>query len=215
MIYEHGRLSEIYAASLRKRAARLEGRSAPSPDTRVLPYALFGLHQNWNPDVPADTALVKLSDHAVKSAVSATTARPTPNANAVAATLAVHAMRAGLKTIIFVQQAAHAPRTAENIANILPETSELQASEMDLWESIIEECGGAEFSLVKPHAAALPHNGDMIALERRLVEALFRRSDGPYAIVATPTLVEGMNLPAQLAILAGDKRHDSDERRAA
>jgi ATP-dependent RNA helicase HelY len=212
VIYEHGRLNEIYTASLRKRAARLEGRSAPSPDTRAVPYALFGLHQNWNPDALADTALIKLSDHAVELAVSATTARPTPNANAVAGTLAVHAIHAGLKTIIFVQQAAHAPRTAKSIASTLPETGDLHAPEMDLWESIIAECGGAEFSLVNPRAAALPHNGDMIALERRLVEALFRRSDGPYAIVATPTLAQGMNLPAQLAILAGDKRHDSDGR---
>jgi ATP-dependent RNA helicase HelY len=210
--YQHSRLNEIYVAGLDRRVARLEGRSAPTPDTRAVPYALFGLHQNWNPGAPTDTALVKLSDQTVELSISTATARPSPNANAVAATLAVHAIRASLKTIIFVQQAAHAPSTARRIARALPAIGPLEEAETTLWESIVAEFGGAEFSLVNPNAAALPHNGDMIALERRLVEALFRRSDGPYAIVATPTLAQGMNLPAQLAILAGDKRHDADGR---
>jgi hypothetical protein len=41
---------------------------------------------------------------------------------------------------------------------------------------------------------------------------MFRRSDGAQAIVATPTLAQGLNLPAHLAILAGDKRADADGR---
>jgi replicative superfamily II helicase len=177
-----------------------------------VPYALFGLHQNWHPGAPADTALIKLSDHSVELSISTATSRPTPNANAVAATLTVHAVGAALKTIVFVQQAAHAPSTARRIARELSAIGALQEAEIALWEAIVAEFGGPEFSLVDPTAAALPHNGDMIALERRLVEALFRRSDGPYAIVATPTLAQGMNLPAQLAILAGDKRHDAEGR---
>jgi superfamily II helicase len=39
---------------------------------------------------------------------------------------------------------------------------------------------------------------------------MFRRSDGASVIVATPTLAQGLNLPAQLAILAGDKRATPD-----
>jgi hypothetical protein len=46
----------------------------------------------------------------------------------------------------------------------------------------------------------------MLRLERDLSERLFRRTDGAKVIVATPTLAQGLNLPAQLAILAGDKR---------
>lgn len=81
-----------------------------------------------------------------------------------------------------------------------------------MWTGVVAELGGEEYSLVKPRDAALPHNGDMIPLERRLVESLFRKIDGAMAVVATPTLAQGMNLPAQLAILAGDKRHDVDGR---
>jgi hypothetical protein len=46
----------------------------------------------------------------------------------------------------------------------------------------------------------------MLRLERVLSERLFRRADGAKVIVATPTLAQGLNLPAHLAVLAGDKR---------
>ena len=137
---------------------------------------------------------------------------PTPNANEVAATLAWQAVVAGLKTMVFVQQADHAPKTAGKIANDLEPIAALLPSEEVLWQSVVAELGGEQYSLINPRSAALPHNGDMIPAERRLAESLFRRSDGANAIVATPTLAQGMNLPAQLVILAGDKRHDADGR---
>jgi hypothetical protein len=49
-------------------------------------------------------------------------------------------------------------------------------------------------------------------LERDLCEGMFRRPDGAQAIVATPTLAQGLNLPAHFAILAGDKRSDAGGR---
>ncbi|WP_262422314.1 hypothetical protein [Brevundimonas denitrificans] len=73
---------------------------------------------------------------------------------------------------------------------------------------------GTGKSLVQPQAGAVPHNGDMIPLERRLAESLYRREDGAAIIVATPTLAQGINLPAQVAILAGDKRSGAGGERA-
>jgi DEAD/DEAH box helicase len=173
----------------------------------AIPYALFGLHQNWNQQAPADTRIIKLLETSVDLAVNAH-GRVTPNANAVSGQLAISAAVAGLKTIIFVQQPSHAVTTARKIADRLTAAIELTNAEELLWSGIQAELGGAEYSLVTPTSAALPHNGDMIPLERRLAEALYRRDNGASIIVATPTLAQGMNLPAQLAILAGDKRHD-------
>ena len=51
----------------------------------------------------------------------------------------------------------------------------------------------------------------MIRQERDLAERLYRRADGAQVIVATPTLAQGLNLPAHIAILAGDKRSDPDD----
>jgi len=180
-------------------------------DQQVMPFGLFGLHQNWNPGVPADTRLVSLSNDPVTLSLAAR-GYATPNANGVAAALGVQAAQAGVKTIIFVQQANHAPSTARKISAQIPEVGQLTPVEEALWNSVVAEVGGVDFSLVDPTSAALPHNGDMIPQERRLAESLFKRSDGASIIVATPTLAQGMNLPAQIAILAGDKRHDDDGR---
>ena len=205
VVYARAELAEM------TRAARDPARASANS---AIPFGLFGLHQNWNEGSEADTRLIKLSDSPVELSISPQTRRPTPNANAVAAQLAVQAVGVGLKTIVFVQTASHAPSTAKKIAGEVPSLGPLTESEQALWDAAIAELGGARYSLVNPSHAALPHNGDMIALERRLVEAVYRRPDGATAVVATPTLAQGMNLPAQLAILAGDKRHDDEIRRA-
>ena len=214
VVYNRERLTEITrsgAASLRAR--RAGARRQPRPDTSAIPFALFGLHQNWNAGSAADIRLIKLSDTPITLNLSAQ-GRPTPTSNDVAAKLAVQAVAADLKTIVFVQQAGYAPSTAKKIADELPRTGALSEAEQSLWQSVAAELGGEGYSLVDPHNAALPHNGDMIPLERRLVELLFRKNGGASAIVATPTLAQGMNLPAQLAVLAGDKRHDDTTGRA-
>jgi ATP-dependent RNA helicase HelY len=179
----------------------------------MIPYGLFGLHQHWNPQSAADLRLVSLSDEPIALTQSAR-GWATPNANGVANELAIQASKAGLKTIVFVQQADYALTNAKKIANKLAPSSALTAAEDLLWATIQAELGGAEFSLVRPDDRALPHNGDMIPQERRLAESMFKREEGASVIVATPTLAQGMNLPAQMAILAGDKRQDERGRSA-
>ncbi|MGC2221454.1 MAG: DEAD/DEAH box helicase [Methylocella sp.] len=194
------------------RASQLRRSHQKRISMEVMPYGLFGLQQNWNPEELTDRRIVRLLDAPVSLARSQD-GRITPNANNVAATLASYAGKAMLKTIIFVQQADHAVSTARKAAEALAGDLELAPAETELWNAVKSELGGPEFSLVQPHSGALPHNADMLSVERRLVEALFRRSGGASVIVATPTLSQGMNLPAQVVILAGDKRYDIDGRR--
>lgn len=181
-----------------------------SPEFQATAYALFGLQQNWAPDAPTDTKIVRLLQDPV--VIKAGMSGPAPNANEVGASIAERAARAKLKTIVFVQQAAHAPSTAKKLSARLEGVGRLTATEQAYVGEIEIELGGIARSLVNPVAGAVPHNGDMLPLERRLAESLFRRSDGVNVIVATPTLAQGINLPAQMAILAGNKRHDTDGR---
>jgi hypothetical protein len=44
--------------------------------------------------------------------------------------------------------------------------------------------------------------------ERSINESLFRRPDGINVLVATSTLAQGMNLPSQLVVIAGDDKYD-------
>lgn len=206
-------MAELTAANGTVRAVRRAERNGQKPNHPPLnatPFALFGLHHAWLRNAPADRRLVRLSEAQVS--LSYGTARAAPNANQVGASLAASAARAGLKTIVFVNQADHAPATARSIGAGLPAVGALTETENDLWQDIVVELGGAQRSLVNPTSPALPHNGDMIATERRLAESLFRRQEGIRVIVATPTLAQGMNLPAEVAILAGTMRHDEDGR---
>ncbi|HUD25535.1 MAG TPA: helicase-related protein, partial [Burkholderiaceae bacterium] len=110
------------------------------------------------------------------------------------------------------QQADHACSTAKSMASNLPRNGDLTQTELVLRSATETELGPMGLSLIEPTAGALPHNGDMLPAERRLAESLFQRSDGAKVIVATPTLAQGMNLPAQMAILAGDVRSDAKGR---
>lgn len=207
--------TQLASANNAVRAANLassRGEPVSKLPLEVSPFALFGLHNNWAPDAPADRRLVRLSDQMFR--LNYGTRVASPNANEVGASLGQSAPRAGLKTIMFVNQADHAPTTARKICSGLEATGELIEYEAGLWNDIIAELGGPGHSLIDPAAAALPHNGDMIAMERRLAESLFRRPGGASVIVATPTLAQGMNLPAEVAILAGTMRHDDDGRQA-
>lgn len=190
--------------------AERNGQPSDRPPLDLVPFALFGLHNTWARNAPADRRIVRLSDGSVR--LNYGVGGATPNSNEVGGSFAASAARAGLKTIVFVNQADHAPSTARRIRAGLPPVGALTEFENDLWTDIIAELGGPQHSLLDPTAPALPHNGDMIAIERRMAESLFRRRDGASIIVATPTLAQGMNLPAEVAILAGTMRHDEDGR---
>jgi len=210
VIYSEEQLSAANRLVRVANLAKRNGQPVNRPPLDVSPFALFGLHNAWARNIPADRRLVRLSDREVR--LNYGLGGATPNANEVGASFAASAARAGLKTIMFVNQADHAPTTARKICACLPAVGALTETENDLWQDIIAELGGAQHSLLDPTAPALPHNGDMIATERRMAESLFRRRDGASVIVATPTLAQGMNLPAEIAILAGTMRHDEDGR---
>lgn len=210
VIYEEKQLTRAHQVVRDANSAKRRGRKAHRPDLDVVPFALFGLHNAWDRNAPEDRRLVQLSDGTVQ--LSYGTIGAAPNSNKVGASLAISSARAGLKTIMFVNTADHAPSTATLIRAGLPAVSALTQLESDLWKDIVAELGAPEHSLLDPTASALPHNGDMIAIERRMAESLFRRRDGASVIVATPTLAQGMNLPAEVAILAGTMRHDEDGR---
>jgi ATP-dependent RNA helicase HelY len=210
VIYAKNQLDWAHSAVRAANFADRNGLPASRPPLDVTPFALFGLHQAWAPTAPHDRRIIRISDATVRLNYGVTGA--TPNANEVGASFAANAARAGLKTIMFVNQADHAPTTAKKIRTGLPPVGALTEVENDLWHEIVSELGGAQHSFLDPNAPALPHNGDMISMERRLAESLFRKQNGVSVIVATPTLAQGMNLPAEVAILAGTMRHDEDGR---
>lgn len=193
------RKSRKIASSLRTAAARM---------LVIEPFAIWGLQHNWLSDNTAEFLLTSVSDSLVSlnGTKKYGPLKLIPNVNEVAARLAESAARNQLKTIVFVNQKSHAVSTARTISSELGEGVRASDSEQILWDALQLELGDLRHSILDGPAIAVPHNAAMLRLERDLAERMYRRQDGAKVIVATPTLAQGLNLPAQLAILAGDKR---------
>jgi len=189
------------AANLRKAAER---------ELTVEPHAIWGLQHNWldREKNNAVCTFTKLMDGTVtlSGALNAYGLVIKPNVNDVSAKIAELSARNNLKTIVFVNQKSHAISTSKKISSALAVNIEPTAEEALKWDALELELGDLKHSLLTKGSAAVPHNASMLRMERDLSERMYKRDGGAMVIVATPTLAQGLNLPAQLAILAGDKR---------
>lgn len=220
--------SEIVAASRRANQKQREInkekgktaktlRSAAKKELVAIPNVVWGLQYNWLPT--HSIAFTKIMNEPVQ--LGGNLSRyggvwVTPNANKVAAKIATRANKANLKTIIFVNTKDDAVSTSRSISSELEEDGkvELNTTEVELQKSLEMELGHLKHSVFGESGfSSVPHNSAMLRLERMLSERLFRRSNGAKVIVATPTLAQGLNLPAHLAILAGDKRTSNEQER--
>lgn len=119
VVYARAELDAIKRTARARKRAKAQGKHVERQVPMATPYAVCGMHNNWNPSTGVDTRLIKLSDTPVELAVSKYD-YPTPNANAVAGALSIRAAHRRLKTIVFVQRAGHAPTTAWKVAEALP-----------------------------------------------------------------------------------------------
>jgi superfamily II DNA/RNA helicase len=223
VIYQDDELSEIRKRALALQAAgnkqagkKAKGlRTAAARKLMAQPMAIWGLQHNWLVERRAYCSFTPLLNSAVQltGELRGNTIRLKPNANNVAAAISADAARNGLKTIVFVNTKHDAVSTASAVASALGETLSPTDEEQVRWDALKLELGDLKHSLLNGASAAVPHNASMFRLERELAERMFRRPDGASVIVATPTLAQGLNLPAQLAVLAGDKRASEEKGR--
>ena len=223
VFYERSTLDRICPTATRAQRAddRAKGKRAKglrkSAFNQLMaePFAMFGLQHNWLHQNTADYSITRLSETTVQLGGKLSGGRRVvvlkPNVNSVAAHIAASAANNGLKTIVFVNVKSHAVSTARKIADNMNVEVRETAEERERWQALEAELGGRIHSLLDGASVAVPHNAQMIRLERDLAERMFRRPEGARVIVATPTLAQGLNLPARLAILASDMRADLDE----
>ena len=58
---------------------------------------------------------------------------------------------------------------------------------------------------------ATSHHAQLLKDERDLHKSLFERRDGLDALFATSTVAQGMNLPSDIVLIAGDSRWDDSQ----
>lgn len=224
VIYDNAELNQIKSAAavVQKKGNTKAGSAAKTLRTAAKkllcarPFAIWGLQHNWlienEKKASALTTPLLNSPLPLAGAPYNQTVRLTPNVNTVATHLTVAAVKYGLKCIVFVNKKADALNVAKQISVALSTSLKPTEREQVRWDALNAELGGLKHAVISGPAVAVPHNSAMLPLERNLCEEMFRRPDGAQAIVATPTLAQGLNLPAHLAILAGDKRADASGR---
>ena len=137
---------------------------------------------------------------------------PTANRNMVGAMLLGAMVRAKMRPIVFCQQIDWATKIAKVGAAAVKSTGlsevKLTPDEDDLFNAAATELGTQQH-VERPRGNRVGvHHGLLIWPERMATESAFRRSDGLLALVATPTVAQGINMPAEAVIIAGDDRWD-------
>lgn len=223
IIYDNDQLNDARKRALEVQDAEDRKKKKPAKDLRkpaareltAIPYAIWGLQHNWlsREESIAHCITTQLLESPVSLAghIKYGPLQLTPNANQVAVELAVVAAMRGLKTIVFVNTKRDAVSVAKDISGLLVDQVDISPIEQERWDALEAELGDLGHSLLSGPTSAVPHNSAMLRLERDIAEKMFKRPTGAKVIVATPTLAQGLNLPAQLAILAGDKRADIEK----
>jgi replicative superfamily II helicase len=216
VIYKDDQLAEIRTNALtvqwandKKAGKTAKGlRAAAERELTAQPMAIWGLQHNWLIKRRVVCSFTPLLESPVQltGELRGKAVRLKPNSNRVAAAIAAGAARNGLKTIVFVNTKHDSASMASDIATSLGVSLTPTDEEQIRWDALELELGDLKHSILDGASAAVPHNASMFRLERELAERMFRRTGGAAVIVATPTLAQGLNLPAQLAILAGDRR---------
>ena len=224
LVYDRAELNKVreFLRTEANSVKRIKGKIG-NPTVEVLkgvnafPFAFVGLQQTWQNKELRNYALLRLLDQpvglsAALGKVGFPTWYPTPNKNGVASQLAAQCVRLGLKVLLFVQSTRDTGAVAHRIDELVSAGStpfEFNSTEKRLFEIAIEEIGSVE-AAVFPSGCAGCHNANLIPVERELTESLFRRRGGINALAATPTLAQGMNLPADVVLIVGDERFNAD-----
>jgi hypothetical protein len=225
VVYASERLDELRAKLVETRRM-VSVKNAPVALKRGLtaqPFGFFCLRQTWISDARIDYSLIPLLEDAITLSTGTRANHHwylTPNGNQVSAAIGAATSAQNLKTLIFAQTIPLCKSTCDAVNEVAgPQAIALTNDEQALYRTAIEEAGGAEhlYTTVTPEGslvdAAACHHGLLILQERQLHEELFRRPDGVNVLVATSTLAQGMNLPSEVVIIAGDSRFNQDANR--
>lgn len=199
--------------SLEKRETRRRGPSTKlKRSMQVMPKCLFSLKSVWNTQDYDDYYYIDIINHTVELAINSYW-KLSPNCNEVSKQLAVNFSNIGLKTIVFVLQ----PNYAVSICQKINKSTENNNREKVFnkykkqIDSIVAELGDFKYSYLSICNSATIHHSNMLRYERYISEQYFKDANGVDIMFATPTVSQGINLPADVVIIAGTKRYDGQK----
>lgn len=215
LVFEEDPANELIEHIDRTRA--LSTTKGPSKKLRgemyIEPKCFFSLKNIWETTEDEDYFLSTILDHNVLLGIG-TGWQLTSNRNKIASDLAIHFSKLGLKTLVFVDNPRVTNSTARTISSSLDDNSAIYNDYVLRNKSIInsleQELGDINHSYFHDCHSVGVHHGLLLPIERSLIENYFKKSNGLQVLVATATLAQGINLPAEIVIIAGDDRYDED-----
>jgi ATP-dependent RNA helicase DOB1 len=187
-------------------------------EMKATPECIFSMKNIWETSDDKDYFRTKILDSEVRLGIGVGKAQNwylTSNRNEIAANLAAHFVNLGLKTLVFVDNPIVTNSTAKIISESIKENSKYYSEYLDqnqvLIKGIEKELGSFTHSYFYTFQNVAVHHGSLLPIERTLIEKYFKSNQGAAALIATATLAQGINLPAEIVIIAGDDRYDGDE----
>ncbi|KFL29540.1 hypothetical protein JP75_20430 [Devosia riboflavina] len=188
------------------------------------PYGFFSLRQTWASQDRNDYALLSLfqDEHRLSTGKGTRGWYLTPNGNHTGAILAASSSKGGMKTLLFVQTVPWAESAAAEVRQELSAPPVLLTDEEAATIKLAEEEMGGRQYLYTPLdeegallGRAVTHHSMLLREERSVHESLFKRNSGVNVLVATSTVAQGMNFPAEVVLISGDSRFDPSENKLA
>ena len=212
VVYQENEVKELLQlCKTDKKARREQGKKSPSSDLKnqlmAKPYCLFSLCNTWESQRIDDYYLSPLIDYPISLGVGKYW-NLIGNRNEVARLLAQKFASIGMKTIVFVENPAQANSMVKKVDSEI-NLKRLPASLKPKFNSIVTELGELSSSYIQLQMGAVQHHGQLLPEERYIMEQMFKKSVD--IMVATPTLAQGVNLPVDIVLLAGEDRYNPEE----
>lgn len=200
------------------RASAKEKTKAAQSRVPAQPLGLFSLISGWHPKRPEKLVVEALTDRRPPLMLNASR-QLTSNRNEVAAQIAADYAAVGKRVIVFCNDVKACGNVSNQIEKLLtPASIQLDEKQEEMRNSILKDVGSTEAMFDPSGRRAAVHHGDLLPLERRLTETVFRlRRDadskelGLDVLAATSTIAQGLNLPCDVVILAGTDRSAVDD----
>lgn len=216
LVFEEDRIAELND-KIREQKQIATTKAPPVKLKRELiiePICFFSLRNIWETEDETDYFKTQILDRNVLLGINKWW-QLTSNRYDIAANLAIQFSMLELKTLIFVDGPRIANSTSRTIAELLKRRinnyEEYCNRNKNIIASIGLELGEIKHSYFYECRNVGVHHGLLLPQERTLIENYFKSSNGSVALVATTTLAQGINLPAEMVIIAGDDRFDEDE----
>ncbi|MEE4210761.1 MAG: DEAD/DEAH box helicase [Parvularcula sp.] len=184
----------------------------------VRPLGLFSLIAGWHPKAHEKLLVRPLTKYRPPLTRNQS-GRLTSNRNIVAAEIAAEYAAAGKRVIVFCADTKGCGSVQKRIGELLePADIPLGEAHNALRAAALADVGTEEATFDPSGLRAAVHHGDLLPVERRLTEGVFRSkrpaggpSLGLEVIAATSTIAQGLNLPCDVVVLAGTDRSAKDD----